>query len=121
MITIESGQSWMAKVKATGKTITVTRRGRKFYDDGGRLVLLADVKLLTPAEKEFEELKARALEPFRPTLTTEKLLEFEAKVREESIRAYHALAYRNTGGGRPSEMERASRSYETRFRFNENY
>ena len=121
MMDIKSGESWMARMKATGETIRITRRGRKFYDEDGRVVLLADMELLSPTDKEFEELKARALEPFRPTLTTEKLLDFEARVREESLRNYRELAYRNNGCGKASDMERATRSYETRFKFNENY
>lgn len=36
-------------------------------------------------QEEFEELKRKALEPFKPTLTKEKQLEHEEEIRERSI------------------------------------
>lgn len=36
-------------------------------------------------DKEFEELKRKAMEPFKPMLTREKQLEHEEKIREKSL------------------------------------
>lgn len=42
-------------------------------------------------EEAFEELKRRALEPFKPTLTKEEQLKHEAEIRERSMENYHTL------------------------------
>lgn len=42
-------------------------------------------------DEAFEELKRRALEPFKPTLTKEEQLKHEAEIREESMANYHNL------------------------------
>lgn len=38
------------------------------------------------ADPEMDELRKKALEPFRPTLTDEQVIEHERKVREESLK-----------------------------------
>lgn len=42
-------------------------------------------------EEAFEELKRRALEPFKPTLTDEYIRRHEDEIREQSMKNYHAL------------------------------
>lgn len=42
-------------------------------------------------DETFEELKKRALEPFKPTLTKEDQLKHEAEIRERSMANYHKL------------------------------
>lgn len=42
-------------------------------------------------DEAFEELKRRALEPFKPTLTKEEQLMREAERRERSMENYHDL------------------------------
>ena len=42
-------------------------------------------------EEEFEKLRKRALEPFKPTLTMEDVLKHEEEIREESIRNIHKM------------------------------
>ena len=42
-------------------------------------------------EEAFEELRRKALEPFKPTLTKKEQLEHEEEIRERSMRNYHAL------------------------------
>lgn len=42
-------------------------------------------------EEEFEKLRKRALEPFKPTLTMEEVLKHEEEIREESIRNIHKM------------------------------
>ena len=42
-------------------------------------------------QEAFEELKRKALEPFKPTLTKEDQLKHEAEIREQSMKNYHKL------------------------------
>lgn len=42
-------------------------------------------------DPEYQELLQKALEPFNPTLTKEKQLEHEAKIREVSIANIHKM------------------------------
>lgn len=37
-------------------------------------------------QEEFEAMKQRALQPFKPSLTDEDVREFEEKIREESLK-----------------------------------
>lgn len=52
-------------------------------------------------EEDFEELKRRAMEPFKPRKTIQEMLEEEARIREESMKNYHKLKEEVT----ESEME----------------
>lgn len=45
----------------------------------------------TLTDEEFEELKRKALEPFKPQRTMEDVLKHEAEIREESIKALHRM------------------------------
>lgn len=42
-------------------------------------------------DPDFEELKRRAMEPFKPRKTTQEMLEEEARIRDESMKNYHKL------------------------------
>lgn len=42
-------------------------------------------------DEEFEELKRKALEPFKPQLTMEDVLKHEQEIREESIKAMRKM------------------------------
>ena len=42
-------------------------------------------------DKEFEEMKKRALEPFKPRITIEEVLSHEEKVMEESFAAFKRM------------------------------
>ena len=42
-------------------------------------------------DEAFEELKRKAMEPFKPRKTIHEILEEEARIREESLRNYHKL------------------------------
>lgn len=42
-------------------------------------------------DEEFEELKRKALEPFKPKRTMEDVLKHEQEIREESLKAIHKM------------------------------
>ena len=42
-------------------------------------------------EEAFEELRRRALEPFKPQRTMEDVLKHEQEIREESLKAIHKM------------------------------
>ena len=57
-------------------------------------------------DEEYEELRRRALEPFRPTRTMEDVLRREAEIREASIDAYKEEAKHMGKDRRHTETER---------------
>ena len=42
-------------------------------------------------DEDLDELKKRALEPFKPRKTMQEMLEEEARIREQSMKNYHKL------------------------------
>lgn len=44
------------------------------------------------SDQEYEELRRRAMEPYRPTYTMDDVLRREEEIREASLAAYHEKA-----------------------------
>ena len=59
-----------------------------------------------PTDPEYEEMRRRALEPFRPTRTMDDVLKREAEIREASLAAFKDEAKRMGKDRRKTETER---------------
>ena len=58
-------------------------------------------------DPEYEEMRRRALEPFRPTRTMDDVLNREAEIREASLDAYRAKKHGLSKCDRANEADRA--------------
>lgn len=59
-------------------------------------------------EDAFEELRRKALEPLKPTLTKEDQLKHEAEIREKSMKNYHNLKEEVSETEKANIMSRAN-------------